>query len=311
MSINILNLINHNQSLKSSVKVKNDNLAPVSTDKRAEFKSIYNKNDIGKVAFGTEITSSNKPMSKAEFKEFYNKIHSINANLLLTATGKKPVSMEAVDTKDLPELIKFKKLVEKNNDYTVLIQKPSARLPKVVEFSLVNNEKLKQTIEENLDFFQLKMGKTPRVGEEQISKEEIFEKIISKESPLLVKKDHDVIGVCLGFSKENSLLFDLSFKIRDAISLVNKEKNPRIDNLLNTLNYYLRPDLSKGSKEEFAENNLPYPVSFDVAKKGLWQKTWQNDSINKQVHDEIKQGISFIDENLNTPEKIFDYFNNK
>lgn len=80
---------------------------------------------------------------------------------------------------------------------------------------MINNELAKQTIEENKELYTKRMGL-----DENSSTEEVFEELIGDNSPLRHKKGYDdIIGITLGFSPINSILFQVEQDVPDNIEL--------------------------------------------------------------------------------------------
>lgn len=85
----------------------------------------------------------------------------------------------------------------------------------------INNELVKQKIEENKELYTKRMGL-----DENSSTDEVFEELIGENSPLKKQEGYDdIIGITLGFSPINSILFQVE---RDIPNVVELRKRPTI-----------------------------------------------------------------------------------
>lgn len=111
----------------------------------------------------------------------------------------------------------------------------------------INNELVKQKIEENKELYTKRMGL-----DENSSTEEVFEELIGENSPLKYKDGYDdIIGITLGFSPINSILFQVE---RDIPNVIELRRRPTIykEKMDNSFNSETSPykDFSKEFKSD-------------------------------------------------------------
>lgn len=127
---------------------------------------------------------------------------------------------------------------------------------------LINKELTKQTIDENKELYTKRMG-----FEDGVSTDEIYEKLVSKNSPLTEPKGYDdIIGVTLGFSPINSILFQLEKEIPNGFSL-RKNQSAHAGNLEKVFKSEDSP--YRDFSDEFKSN---VQASLDFIKSNWFKK---------------------------------------
>lgn len=127
---------------------------------------------------------------------------------------------------------------------------------------IINKELTKQTIDENKELYKKRMGL-----QEDVSTDEIYEKLTGDDSPLKQQEGYDdIIGITLGFSPVNSILFQLEQDVPDKIEL---RRHPRIyaENLDKAFNSETSP--YKDFSDEFRAN---VQSSIDYIKDNYFRK---------------------------------------
>lgn len=94
---------------------------------------------------------------------------------------------------------------------------------------ILNKEKTKHTINKNRDLYMQRLNL-----KEDCSTNDIYDILTSKNSPLLTNDKHDIIGITLGFSPINSIIFQLE-QSANYTRPDNKNLNSYKKLLLNTL----------------------------------------------------------------------------
>ena len=82
---------------------------------------------------------------------------------------------------------------------------------------ILNKEKTKQTISDNIEFYKTRLNM-----KDETSVDEVYETLTGENSPLLTNEKHDIIGITLGFSPINSVLFQLE---QTSPNIVNERKD--------------------------------------------------------------------------------------
>lgn len=103
---------------------------------------------------------------------------------------------------------------------------------KIVAFDttmILNKEKTKDTIAENLDFYVKRMNM--KVNS---SVDDVYNELTGKNSPLKSNDAHDIIGITLGYSPINSIIFQLEKNMQGSYNSRNDIPNFK-NKLLNTL----------------------------------------------------------------------------
>ncbi len=126
---------------------------------------------------------------------------------------------------------------------------------------ILNKEMVKQTIETNKELFTKRMNLNPNSDIDKI-----YETLISDKSPLKENEAHDLIGVVLGYSPKNSILFQLDSSI---------------------------------------PNNIDARKNLNSYKKIMMQKLYEKDSPYKNFDDSFKESIARDIVNIGNGEKPF------
>ena len=113
---------------------------------------------------------------------------------------------------------------------------------------ILNKEKTKQTISDNIEFYKKRLNM-----KSETSVDEVYETLIGKNSPLLTNDKHDIIGITLGFSPINSVLFQLEQASPNIVKNrkdLDKYKKLMLNELLSEESPY--NDFSQGFKNNVA-----------------------------------------------------------
>ncbi len=127
---------------------------------------------------------------------------------------------------------------------------------------ILNKELTKQTIEDNKELYTKRMG-----FEDDASTDEIYEKLIGEDSPLKEQNGYDdIIGITLGFSPINSILFQLEENIPNKC-----ETRKRSSLHANLLDKEFNSETSpyKEFSDEFKQN-VQSKIDF-IKTKGFWK----------------------------------------
>lgn len=120
-------------------------------------------------------------------------------------------------------------------------------ISKTPNMFILNKELTKQTIEENKELYTKRMG-----FEDDASTDEIYEKLIGEDSPLKRQEGYDdIIGVTLGFSPVNSILFQLEQNLPNKIET---RKKPSIHAQLLDKEFNSETSPYKDFSDEFKSN---------------------------------------------------------
>ena len=113
---------------------------------------------------------------------------------------------------------------------------------------ILNKEKTKQTISDNIEFYKKRLD-----IKDETSVDDVYETLTGKNSPLLTNDKHDIIGITLGFSPLNSVLFQLEQSSPDIVrnrKNLDKYKKLMLNELLSEKSSY--NDFSQGFKDNVA-----------------------------------------------------------
>lgn len=145
-----------------------------------------------------------------------------------------PFFMFALDAKPSVMLVGEHKYLKPDEKYDIFRRTLDVNLrdgtnTKIYNTLLFNKDLMKNTIEENKDFY-IKRMKLDDVS----TVDDIYSELISENSPLKNNDLHDIIGITLGFSPINSKLFQLEKCIDNGMAL-RKAPNLYKKKMLNTL----------------------------------------------------------------------------
>ena len=150
-----------------------------------------------------------KNLNKAEQEDFRKNLFSSDKpNLLQFFNDKKP---SVLLSSDFPYF-------QNNDKYNFVRRTINSKIKdnKIVQHQntfILNKELTKQTIEENKELYTKRMGL-----KKDASVEDIYEKLVGEDSPLKQQNGYDdIVGITLGFSPINCVLFQLERNIPNRI----------------------------------------------------------------------------------------------
>ncbi len=152
-----------------------------------------------------------KDFNDLEKEELKNNIKGDEASFVAFALGEKPSIL--ISGKNL--------FIQPNENYDII--RRTLNIPiknnKVIQVDntfILNKKLTKQTIDQNKELYVKSMGL-----EENADTDEIYNHLIGENSPLKNNTQHDLIGITLGYSPINSIIFQLDQNIPNNINLRN------------------------------------------------------------------------------------------
>ncbi len=221
----INNTIGTTNSIISNAQVGRDlveftkssqSISPVFTENYVQNANEILENHLDKL----ELTKNFNDLEKDELK---NNLQGDETSFVTFALGEKPSIL----------IVGNNPFIKSNENYDVIrrtLNIPLKNKEIQVDNTFILNKKLtKQTIEENKELYIKGMGL-----DENADTEEIYNYLIGENSPLKNNTQHDLIGITLGYSPINSIIFQLEQNTPNFMELRN-DINSYKKGLLNTL----------------------------------------------------------------------------
>ena len=165
-----------------------------------------------------------KDLDEREKQEFLKNIEPDRSSFITFAMDAKPSIL----------ICGKNEFLKPNENYDILRRTITVTLKgnKTAKFDntiILNKELTKKTIEENKELYIKRMGLN-----EDADTDEIYNELIGENSPLKENEKHDIIGITLGFSPVNSIIYQLDQNIPQSIEK-RKDLNTYKKSLLNEL----------------------------------------------------------------------------
>lgn len=183
-----------------------------------------------------------KNLSKANQQDLLNHLEGDKASFCAFTLGDKPSIL-------LNGKFEYLKSTEK---YDIVRRKIKSVTPKKTfvfdNTFILDKEKTKNTISENMDFYRQRLDL-----KKDASTKEIYEVLTGKNSPLLSNDKHDIIGITLGYSPINSILFHL------------EQTTPHAPENRNNLNIYKKQLLNQLHSKDSPYHNFNQKFTTAIA----------------------------------------------
>lgn len=200
-----------------------------------------------------------KDLNELEKEELKNNIQGNETSFITFALGGKPSLL----------INGSNSFIKPNENYDVIrrtLDIPLKNKTIQVNNTFILNKKLtKQTIDENKELYIKGMGL-----DENANTEEIYNALIGENSPLKNNTQHDLIGITLGYSPINSIIFQLEQNTPNFMEL-RKDINSYKKELLNTL---LKEDSPYKDFDSYFKKNVATAIRNIENNKNTFNTQW-------------------------------------
>lgn len=197
-----------------------------------------------------------KDLTKANRQDLLNHLEGDKASFCAFTLGDKPSIL-------LNGRFEYLKPTEK---YDIVRRQIKSVTPKKTfvfdNTFILDKEKTKNTISENIDFYRQRLDL-----KKDASTKEVYKVLTGKNSPLLSNDKHDIIGMTLGYSPINSILFHL------------EQTTPHATENRNNLNTYKKQLLNQLHSKDSPYHNFNQEFTTDIAKsiRSIHSNTQKNE----------------------------------
>lgn len=179
-----------------------------------------------------------------ERKKFINNIRGDESSFVTFSLGGKPSLLIAGNNQFIKPSEKYDIL---RRTLTIPVNNKDLHINNTI---ILNKKLVKETIKNNQNFYINRMNL-----DKDTSVDEIYNELIGDDSPLKRNEKHDLIGITLGYSPINSIIYQLDQNIPNNIEL-RKDLNTYKKNLINTL-----------LKADSPYNNFDNKFKAEIAKQ--------------------------------------------
>ena len=195
-------------------------------------------------------------LTDKEKKEFIKNIQGDESTFVTFAMNEKPCIL----------IYGKNKFIKANDKYDVVRRKIIVPVKNkkinIHNTIILNKELTKKTIEDNKEIYIKRLGL-----DNNADTETIYNELIGENSPLKGNKKHDIIGITLGYSPVNSIIYQLDQNI---------------------------------------PNNIEQRDGLNTYKKNLLNQLFKEDSIYKDFDNNFKQKIATLIRNIGNDKQTFD-----
>lgn len=193
----------------------------------------------------------------------------------LMATGNKPSFLTSGISQQTANLFK-------SNGYDVVKKEFYIKNRKIVNTLILDKKNVKKVIENNLDLYQKRLNLS-----KYATVDKIYNTIISKKNPLLEKEKDDLLGLTLGFPRDNSILYNLHHLINKKGKEFNNENFKDI--------FTSNDSPYKNFSKDFKKHVLEQIDNMKLTEDGFGKGSGEYLTTNK-MHVNARPFVVFVDE---------------